>query len=53
MIQIRPRQHEDANALLRRGGAEPLFSSDKAAIVEELLNDYLEAQPESRSRRAE
>jgi D-alanine-D-alanine ligase len=42
MILIRPTQAQDADALLRLAGAEPLFSEDEAATVDELLQAYLE-----------
>ena len=41
MIDIRPTQSEDADALLRLAGAEPLFSQEEAATVAELLESYL------------
>jgi len=42
MIRIRPTQPEDAEALLRLAGAEPLFSEEEAATVAELAQAYLE-----------
>jgi ribosomal protein S18 acetylase RimI-like enzyme len=41
MISLRPTRPEDSAALLRIAGAEPLFSPEEAATVDELLTDYL------------
>lgn len=41
MTEIRPTITDDAPALLRMAGAEPLFSSEDAAAVDELLAAYL------------
>ncbi len=41
MTSIRPTRPEDASALLRIAGAEPLFAPDEVATVDELLTDYL------------
>ena len=41
MTSIRPTRPEDSAALLRIAGAEPLFSPEEAATVDELLTDYL------------
>ncbi len=42
MMRIRPTQSDDADALLRLAGAEPLFSEEEAGTVAELLEAYLE-----------
>ena len=41
MIDIRPTQSQDADALLRLAGAEPLFTTEEADTVAELLESYL------------
>jgi ribosomal protein S18 acetylase RimI-like enzyme len=41
VIDIRPTQSEDADALLRLAGAEPLFSPEEADTVAELLECFL------------
>ena len=41
MTAIRPTRPEDSAALLRIAGAEPLFSPEEVAVVDELLTDYL------------
>ncbi len=41
MIEIRPTQSQDADALLRLAGAEPLFTTEEADTVAELLESYL------------
>ncbi len=40
MIVVRSTTPQDSTALLRLAGAEPLFSPDENAAVEELLSDY-------------
>jgi ribosomal protein S18 acetylase RimI-like enzyme len=41
VIDIRPTQSQDADALLRLAGAEPLFTTEEADTVAELLESYL------------
>jgi ribosomal protein S18 acetylase RimI-like enzyme len=41
VIDIRPTQSQDADALLRLAGAEPLFTTEEADTVAELLEAYL------------
>jgi ribosomal protein S18 acetylase RimI-like enzyme len=40
MITIRPTLTDDATPILRIAAAEPLFTAEEAACVEELLRDY-------------
>jgi ribosomal protein S18 acetylase RimI-like enzyme len=41
VIDIRPTQSQDTDALLRLAGAEPLFTAEEADTVAELLEAYL------------